>query len=574
VVTISPGVEEQSRLGPFKLAGRHVDPDTLRVSDERHSERLEPKAMQVLVYLARHAGDVVTRRELEEQLWEGRIVTEDAVTNAIGKLRRVFEDDARNPQVIETIPKTGYRLLTEVVWAAPGATQGEVAGVSEAGGTPAPGRYVLTVAVLALLLALGAALWWLWSWPGGVTGSAATAMSPIAGKPTLAVMPFRNLGDDPEQDYFSDGITADLITDLSKLSGLRIIAPSSVFGYRHSELNIEQIGAELGVGYVVRGSVQRASDRVRINVRLVEVSSDQSIWAERYDRPLADVFRIQDEVSTGIVDALKIQLGATERDALARPPTAGIEAYDAFLRGLDYYGRRTREDNEQARTHFERAIDLDPDFARAHSGLALVYSRRAIDGWSESPKTDLSRAEALARKAEQMDPSNPQVQFVLGQVALFGGEHVEAIEAVQKAIAQDPNYADAHALRAWTLNYAGRPDAALPALELAIGLNPLARASYSEILGEIRYVEGRYAEAVGALEQALALNPTHTRAHTWLAATYAELDRPEDATWEIQEVLALDPEASLSRMTYAFPFKDPLELEQLLSALRRAGLPP
>jgi adenylate cyclase len=574
VTVLAAGVEERARHGPFELAGRRIDPDTLRVSDGSRTERLEPKAMQVLVYLAQRAGEVVTRRELEERLWKGRIVTEDAVTNAIGKLRRVFEDDARHPQVIETIPKTGYRLLAEVVWIAPGAAQGETGGVSEAGRTPAPARYGLAVAALTLLLGLGALLWWVWPRSGVLPGSATTAMSPVADKPTLAVMPFRNLGGDPEQDYFADGITADLITDLSKLSGLRVIAPGSVFGFRHSELNNEKVGAELGVGYVVRGSVQRASDRLRINVRLVEVSSDQSIWADRFDRPLADVFRIQDEVSAGIVAALKIQLGATERDALARRPTASIEAYDAFLRGLDFYGRRTREDNELARGRFERAISLDPDFVRAHSGLALVDARRAIDGWSDTPTTDLARAGALARKSEQMDPSNPQVQFVLGQVALFNGEHVEAIEAVEKAIAQDPNYADAYALRAWILNYSGRPDAALPALEQAIDLNPLARASYSEILGEIRYVEGRYGQAADALEHALALNPTHSRAHIWLAAAYAELDRGEDAAWEVQEVLALDPEASLSRMTNAFPFKDPLELEQLLRALKRAGLPP
>jgi TolB-like protein/DNA-binding winged helix-turn-helix (wHTH) protein/Tfp pilus assembly protein PilF len=569
VVTTTTDREQPRRQDSFELAGRRIHPDSLRVVQGGRSERLEPKTMQVLLYLAQHAERVVTRQELEDEIWEGRIVTEDAVTNAIGKLRRVFEDDARRPELIETIPKTGYRLLQRPVWSDIAAPQPGPAARSARERHVTMNPATVGAAVLSLLI-IGLLAWWIW--PPATDRQA--SMSPDGERPTLAVMPFENLGGDPEQDYFANGITADLITDLSKLSGLGVIGPSSVFGYRNSELQDERIGAELGADYVVRGSVQRAGERLRINTRLVEISSDQTVWAERYDRPLADVFEIQDQVSAGIVQALEIELGTAERDSLARRPTASVEAYDEFLRGLDLYGRRTRGDNELAREHFERAIALDPGFARAHSGLALVYARRAIDGWSDTPTTDLARAGALARKAEAIEPSNPQVQFVLSQVALFGGRHVEAIEAVEKAIAQDPNYADAYALRAWILNYAGRPDAALPSLERAIELNPLSRASYFDTLGEIRYVQGRYAEAAEALERALQINPAHTRAHTWLAATYAQMNRSEDAAWEVQEILALNPEFSISRMRYAFPFKDPLELELLLQGLRRAGLSP
>jgi adenylate cyclase len=357
------------------------------------------------------------------------------------------------------------------------------------------------------------------------------------------------------------------------LPGLRVIAPGSVFGYRGDDADNRRVARELGVGYVVRGSVQRSGDRVRINARLVDPSDDRALWAERYDRALADVFQIQDEVTAGIAAALQVELGPADRVSLARRSTVSVAAYDHFLRGLDHYGRRSKDDSELAKAELREAIAVDPGFSRAYATLGLTYAREASEGWSDSVMQDLERAAELVAAAAAIDATVPQVHFVQGLVELFRHRHTQALEAAERAIALDPNYADAQALRAWILSYAGRPDEGLGALDKAIRLNPRIPASYWDVLGELHYVQGRYGETVEALERALEANPAHERARIWLAAAYAQVGREEDAAWQVAEVLSLDPAFSLAGMQLAFPFKDPRDLERLFDGLRRAGLP-
>ncbi len=514
--------------------------------------------MAVLVHLAERPGEVVSRRDLERALWSGRIVTEDAVTNAIIKLRRALGDDARRPHIIETIPKTGYRLIADVVPARD--TRPTRATLRRRwGGGPA-----LVLLTGLVLVAVGA--WWLPRTDDGESGI-------HGGPPTVAVLPFRNLNTGDGRDWFASGVTTDLVTDLSRVSGLVVMA-TGAFGTVGEPAADGKLAGAPGADYLVRGSVQRSAERVRINVRLLDAASHTTLWAERFDRPMADVFHIQDEVAAAIVAALEVRLKPAERTALVPRPVTSVAAYEAFLRGLDHYGRRSREDNRLAREHFEHAVGLDPGFGRAHAGLALVHARLAMDGWSAEPAADLDRARVHARDAVAIDPDLHQAHFARAQVELFSGNHRAAIEAAERALDLAPGYADARALLGWVLHYAGRSDQALAALDLAASNHPRMPASYLEMRGEVRYTQGRDGDAAELLERVLLLNPAHLRARLWLAATRARSGELDEARWQITEALSLDPDLSLSRLSLSFPFKDPAHLEQLQFGLRRAGLPP
>lgn len=362
--------ESPLRVGDWQVDGRANE--IWRGADK---VRLEPKAMQVLCFLAGRPGTVVSREELEAAAWPRMVVTSDAVTGAIIKLRKALGDDARHPRYIETVSKSGYRLIAEV-------EQGPGPPAASPVPSPAPLRPRLRahaawlLVPVAVLAAAGLSL--LWTHGEGESPS----QSLIAGalvmdqKPGIAVLPFENLGPAPEQDYFADGITEDLTTDLSKLSGLRVLARDSALTYKDSREDIRRIAEQLGVDYLLKGSVQRFAGRVRINARLIDGRHGGNLWAERYDRRIEDIFAIQDEIAEQIVAALAVEIAPADRSRLLRSHSADVQAYDEFLRGLDYYGRGSQEDSQRAIEHYERATALGPGFARAYSGLAMVYAGR------------------------------------------------------------------------------------------------------------------------------------------------------------------------------------------------------
>ena len=565
VLDLPDSKTQLSAARAFMVGNSRVEPSTLRlIGSDQAVVRMEPKAMQVLLYLAEREGKVISRAELEENVWEGRIVGEDALTNTIAKLRRAFGDNARHPKVIETLPKTGYRLIAPV----------DLIDTSAGPAKPAVAHGPLWLWLLLILGAFaGMAIWWAMQQRAISSPGLAAHGDGLHGKPTVAVMPFQNLGEKPEQDYFANGITANLITDLSKISGLMVIAQGSVFSYKDSDSRTRQISRELNADYIVRGSVQRQGERLRVNAQLIEAASERAIWAERYDSKLNDMFELQDQVATTLVAALSIELAPGERAVFNRYPTAGVKAYDLFLRGLEEYGHRTPDSNRSALGYFAQALELDPRFARAAAGLALVYSRDAIDGWTTSPDRSLDLALESAEIAAGINPAIPQVHFVTGQVALFRRRHAEAIEAIQLAIRYSPNYADAYALLAWTLNYAGQPNEALAALEIAARLNPIIPASYSEIRGEIYFTQGKYTAALAEFERALEINPNHMRARMWFVTTLIQTHSLDEAQWQAEELTLLNPDFSLARLQYAFPFVDQSVRDKLLHGLRKAGLP-
>jgi TolB-like protein len=424
------------------------------------------------------------------------------------------------------------------------------------------------------LLAIAGAVVWTQPWtpdrkPAAADGTAVA----LADKPSIAVLPFDNLSGDPQQEYFVDGMTDDLITDLSRISGLFVIARNSVYTYRGRTVKVREVSQELGVRYVLEGSVRKAGTRLRINTQLSDATTGGHIWAERFDRDLDDVFALQDEVVGKIVAALRVRLTEGERRSLARPYTNSVEAYDIYLRGLREFVQRSKEGNGNARALYEKAIALDPSFARAYAGLAWAHNRDFLNAWTETPETSLEQGMAFVNKAIALDDSLPLAHFVMGQVQLYHRNHEKSLAALTKALALDPNYADAYVVQGVVLNFAGRPDAALEAVNTAMRLNPHQPLAYLFILGSVYFCLDRQEDAVDALKRALARNPSAQRPHMWLAATYARLGLMEDAEWEAEELLTLDPNFSLTRISEALPFKDPAHLARLIDSLRKAGLP-
>jgi TolB-like protein len=521
--------------------------------------------MQLLVYLAVHAGRVISRTELEKEVWEGRVVSEDALTNSISKLRRALDDNARQPSMIETLPKTGYRLIAEVCWSAKAAT---VPAHDKSHGNSRQGLKWGMAAILLLVTAV--ALW--------VASEETKAPSPQeagatrAVKPTVAIIPFENLSG-KTHDYFANGITTNLITEMSRLSGIIVIARGSVFSYANTPAGTRQISRELNADYIVRGAVQRQSEQLRVNVQLIEAKTERALWGGKYEGEMHSLFKLQDQIASALLHAMSISLAPGEQKIFSQYPTTSVAAYDLFLRGQEEYGHRNRHANRAAREYFEQAIELDPQFARATAGLALVYSREAIDGWTNTPDQSLKLAAEFADKAARINPTIPQVYFVAGQVALFRQQHDVAITAVENAITYAPNYADAYALLAWILNYAGETARAMEALQTAHRLNPIMPASYHQLQGEINYLQGYYTDAIKAFNTTLQINPTHMRARMWLIATLIQNDMSEEAQWEAHQLLLNHPEFSTGRLQYAFPFRDKSIRQQLISKLRQAGLP-
>lgn len=514
--------------------------------------------MQVLLTLADAGGDVVSRAAIEQAVWPGRIVTDDTVTNAVGRLRKALQDNPRQPRVIETISKRGYRLLIQPTFEA-ADTPGDDANTFSKWRRTAVGILLLGMTSLA-----GALLLW----------QSDPADKPIASvTPSIAVIPLKTLGDPNTESYLAEGITLELITELSRIPGLLVMSPDSVFGYRQGSIDDRAVGTETDVSYLVRGGVQRSAERLRINVRLIETKGGRALWAERFDGRPDQILHIQDRVVSGIASALRRQLGrpfsVPQRDNVVR----SIAAYDAFLRGQERYNRRNPADNQEAQAHFEHAIELDPVFARAFAGLALTWSRQAIDGWTDTPEEALNKAYEFANSAASMNENIPQVHFVLGEVLLFRGQHEQAATAASRAIELNPNYADAYALLAWVLHYAGRSNQALEALMEARKRNPNSSAPYHEITGEIHFAAERYQQAADEFEATLARNPVHLRARLGLAASYWKLGQHDQANWEVQEVLNIHPGLSLSHLPRAYPLKDPRQLGTLRDALRQAGLP-
>lgn len=434
-------------------------------------------------------------------------------------------------------------------------------------------RLALAGGSLFVLLVASATVFVWWETVFDTSPKATNVVPPISDKPSIAVMPFENLSGDPDQLYFADGMTDDLITDLSKVSGLFVIARATTAVYRGRKVTAKQVADELGVSHVLEGSVRRSGNRIRVTAQLIDPATSRPLWADRYDREFTNIFQLQDELTQNIVSTLAIQLTRDEESRLSRQQKTIPEAYDTLLRGLESFRRFTPETIAEGRKLFEKAIELDPNYARAHANIAFSYAISVFSGFSLDPKGDLETALRYGRKALALDPDVPQVHFSLGLVYWQLGEISEALSSIDTALKFDPNYADAYANLAAVKIYVGDYEEGLQAIQTAMRLNPRHPFFYIEIKGRAHFAQGDYAQAAAEFESALQRNPEFTVARRELAATYAHLGRIEDAEWEIEEVLANQPQLKLSDERSRTIFQAGADLDRYIEGLRKAGLP-
>jgi adenylate cyclase len=396
-----------------------------------------------------------------------------------------------------------------------------------------------------------------------------TKRSELPDKPSIAVLPFVNMSGDPQQDYLSDGITEHLITDLSKVSSLFVIASNSVFTYKGKAAKVEQVGQELGVRYVLEGSVQKAGERLRITAQLIDAASGYHIWSERYDRDIGDIFVLQDDVTEKIIATLRVRVEKAEIERVLRKPTESLKAYDYALRGRAYDLDMTEEQNARAQEMFKEAIELDPGFAGAYVGLGWAYFHTWVRLWNPNPQS-LDTAIELARKAIAIDPSFPNAYSLLGQCHSWKRQHLQAINEIETAIVLDPNDADSYANLSTALIWVGRAEEAVAQMEKAMRLNPYYPMIYLFGLGLAQFMMQKHEEAIASLRKVLVREPDFLWAHALLALIFAGEDRIEEARAEMSEVLRIDPDYSPEALGEMVPFKDHTFSEKMAEALHKA----
>lgn len=390
--------------------------------------------------------------------------------------------------------------------------------------------------------------------------------------PSLAVLPFVNMSGDPEQEYFSDGITEDITTALSKISSLFVIARTSTFAYKGKAVKVQQVGQELGVRYVLEGSVRKVGQRVRITAQLIDAATGHHLWAERYDRNLQDLFAVQDEITQHIVDALQVRLTEGEQLLVWRRHTRDPEAWNLVYKSIEHFRRFTKEDNIRARQYAERAAELDPEYAVAYNLLGWTYWNDARMGWGASPLESFQRAAELNQKALALDDSAAEVRSLNGFLYLYQRDYERAVAEGARAVALNPNGAEVSAMLAAILMFAGRPEEALRLIHKANRLSPYRPGWYLWIQGAICRMLGRYEEAIALLKAAIDRDPNTSESHATLAVTYSLLGRDAEARAELAAALAIEPTLSLESVARANPYQNPADLGVMLDALRKVGL--
>jgi adenylate cyclase len=551
-----------------------------------------PEERRMRFRIGVHLGDVIEKGDgtvygdgvniaarLEELTQPGGISVSEAVHGLLrGKVSAIFEDQGE--QTVKNIPEPvrayAIRLNPE--------------GKSSATVAPAirrrPMRRLAMVAAAGIALVIVAGvLAWLAPWSSRIeTGSSARTPLSLPSKPSIAVLPFENMSGDPEQAYFADGMTDDLITDLSKVGGLFVIARNSTFAYKGKSQNIRDVAKTLGVRYVLEGSVRRSGAEIRVNAQLIDATTGGHVWADRYDGELKNIFALQDKVTRNVVTALSVELTREDTERVARRGTENAQAYDVFLKGWQRYLRQTPEDFRAAIVHFKKAAELDPKYGRAYAALAATYWEASTRYWDlalgfNRPHEARFEAEQFLAKA-MLDPT-PLAHQVASAMLLHAQQHDDAIAEAKRAIAGDPNDADGHVALANVLSFTGRSKEALELVERAIRLNPNYPPHYLYQLGLAQFGMKRLDEAVTSLERAIALNRDDYWSQRLLLATYGLLDRRADAAKLLDAIkgnekrgrlAAYDP-LTITASTYSYPFANRADVERFAEGLRKAGVP-
>ena len=396
---------------------------------------------------------------------------------------------------------------------------------------------------------------------------------PLPDRPSIAVLPFDNMSNDPEQEYFTDGLTDDIITALSKTRDVFVIARHSAFTYKGKSAHAKQVAEEMGVRYVLQGSIRKAEDRVRVTAQLVDALNGDLLWAERYDRALEDVFSLQDEITMNILTALQVKLTEGEKFRVLSRGTTNFSAYQKWQKGRAHMVRFNISDNMIGRELLEKAISLDPEFVSPHVDLAWTHLMEIHLGASDSPKESFKKASQLAQKAVSLDESSPFAQTLLGVILTVKRQHEDAIAQGKKAVDLSPSYSLAQAQLGRTLMYSGRFEEALSWLEKAIRLDPIPMNWFITCVGLCYLHTGRVEKAAEEFKKVLHRNPKDLTALVRLVVAYSLLDQQQEARSSAAELLRLNPKFTIASVKKAWPYKNKEDLDLNMNALRKAGLP-
>ena len=396
--------------------------------------------------------------------------------------------------------------------------------------------------------------------------------APAAERPSIAVLPFENMSGSAEQEYFADGIADDIITELSKISGLFVIARNSSFVFKGRAVNVPSVAAELGVRYILEGGVRRAGDRVRISAQLIDGATGGHVWAERYDRDLSDIFAIQDDVTRKIVDALSVHLTRGEKVALAGRTPIDVRSYDYLLRAREQAWRHTKDGNEEARRLLNQVIRQEPEFSEPYALLAFVTCIEYVNGWATEEDNSLAEAQSLAQRAVAADQNQPYAELVYGITQLWSKQVDEAIAHAHRAIDIEPNFAEGYNLLAHASYYAGAFDDGLAALDRVVEIDPLFPSVVLHHFGQCYFGLRRYDEAVKVLKERIKRTPDSDTSRFFLAACYGHMGKAQDAEAIWRELMSLNPQFSVVRRRKILPYKRPSDFQSLVDGLQMAGL--
>ena len=514
--------------------------DTNRRELCRRSEPIavEPQVFDLLVYLIGHRDRVVSKDDLIGAVWGGRIVSELTLTSRINAARKALSDSGKKQELIRTIARKGLRFVGEVRT-----------------------RSIDTEPADASAL------------PPDEVHQPLTPRSPLADRPAIAVLPFTNMSGDPEQEYFSDGISEDIITALSKLRWFFVIVRNSSFTYKGKAVHLKQVAEELGVEYVIEGSLRKVGDRVRITAQLNDVATGSHIWAEHYDRGLADVFAVQDEITEAIVAAIEPKLYATENFRAQRKSPDSMDAWDLVMRALSHYWRVTRQDNLVAQALLEKAIAIDPNYGQALGLLAATHTFSAHMGW-EDMVTALPIAERAALAAISADSEDSWAHYALGCVYLFKRRFDDLLAEFELSLRLNPNFSLAQGFYGLALSYCGRWEEADLAARRALRLSPRDpfSALYYGIASYAQFVGRNYDEAMRFARDGIRQRGDFVGAHRVLTAAAGMAGQKDVAKAALQDLRRVQPNISLAWIESQMPIKRDADREHYLEGFRRAGL--
>ena len=506
---------------------------------------VEPQVFDVLAYLLQHRDRIVSKDELFETVWQGRVVSDAALNSRISAARRVVGDDGSAQKVIRTIHKRGFRFVGEV--------QEDGAAAAAPSSPEARPDDAPTLAPAA----------------------EPAEPLPLPNKPSIAVLPFQNMSGDPEQDYFADGLTEDIITGLSQQQWFFVIARNSSFTYKGGAVDVRQIASQLGVRYILEGSVRKSASRVRVTGQLIDATLGNHLWADRYDRELADIFALQDEITNRVIGSVSPQILLAEAARVRRKPPQSIDAWDLVMQALPHMWRMTTDDHRSAQDLLLEALTLDPEYAHAYALLGWIYVSMFNLDTGKPIHEFTERALDAGTRAVELDDQDPWGHLVLGLGYARRRRPELALMHLTKAIELNPSFALGHAGLGYGLAAGGQPERGLEALEQAHRLSP--RDPFLAIYAPtVRYMAlfalARYEETIEVCRETASLHPNHAGAWRLMTVSLALLGREDEARDALARTLALQPDLSLRHVDQNTIYADPADRARFLEGLRKAGL--